>query len=106
MTFFRVDPTAGAVLRHASQDYVLVVVEYADRGSFTRVAMTKMEGEWRSVRGSVPSGPLFYVAVLPEGLLEWLGAQVIPTISSILFTFPSDWMRLNAHLLRHGVLHG
>ena len=106
MTFFRIDPTASAVLRHAGQDYVLVVIEYADGGGHTRVAMTKMKDEWKSVRGSVPSGPLFNVAVLPDGLLTWLEAQVTPINGVILFTLPADWMRLNAHLLRHGALHG
>ena len=106
MTFFRIDPTATCVLRHEGLDSPVVVVEYADRGTHTRVAVMKSGELWRALRGVLPAAPLLRADALPAGLVSWVEGHAISTVNCPLFALPSAWMELNAHLLRHGALNG
>ena len=106
MTFFRVDPSATAVVRHSGRDDLLVVVEYAQL--FTRMRLGLMRGavEWKPIRGAIPSGPLFRAMALPDGLLPWLEGTPVSAENHPVFVLPDAWADLNAHLLRHGALNG
>ena len=106
MTFFRVDPSATAVVRHSGRDDVLVVVEYAQLVTRMRLALLRSAGEWKPVRGAIPPGPLFRTMTLPDGLLQWLGGTPVSDYGHPVFVLPDAWLDINAHLLRHGALNG
>ena len=107
MTFYRVDPTATAIVRHSGRDVTLVVVEYAELFERARLGLLCTAGEWKPIRGALPAGPLFHAMALPEGLLRWLTTTpVVNQQSHLVFELPDAWADLNTHLLRHGALNG
>ena len=106
MTFFRVDPSATAVVRHSGRDAILVVVEYAQLFTRMRLGLICLAGEWKPIRGALPSGPLLRAMPLPDGLLPWLGGTPVSDCGHPVFVLPDAWLDINAHLLRHGALNG
>ena len=106
MTFFRVDPSATAVVRHSGRDAILVVVEYAQLFTRMRLCLICVAGEWKPIRGAIPSGPLFRAMPRPDGLLPWLEGSQVSAENHPVFALPNAWADLNAHLLRHGALNG
>lgn len=106
MTFFRIDPSATAVVRHSGRDAVLVIVEYAQLFTRMRLGLICLAGEWKPIRGALPSGPLLRAMPLPDGLLPWLEGVPVSSDNYPVFVLPNAWADLNAHLLRHGALNG